>query len=109
MEHGRTVSHCASAAEIFIGWSFVTRIPKWLPNQRFVHATGTSTISASLAAGRNTSTLRPRRKCQQQTPKTTAAPAVSPAMIVWPNAYSAQSLESSAHTLVSCASPLTIL
>ena len=72
IEHGPHVSHCASAAEIFIGCSSVTRIPKWLPNQRFTHATGTSTISASFAAGRNSSTLRPRRKCQQQMPNTTA-------------------------------------
>ena len=86
MAHGAHVSHCASAAEIFIGWSFVTRIPKWLPNQRFVHATGTSTISASFAAGRKSSALRPCRNCQQQTPNTTAEPAVSPAMIVCPNA-----------------------
>ena len=82
--HGPHVSHCASAAEIFIGWSSVTRMPKWLPNQRLKPATGTSTISASFAAGRNSSWLRPRAKCQQQTPKTTAAPAVRPARIVCP-------------------------
>ena len=76
-------SHCASAAEIFIGWRLVTRIPKWLPNHRFTHETGTSTISATFAAGLKSSTLRPRAKCQQQTPNTTAAPQVSPARIVW--------------------------
>src|SRR5262249_4238403 len=97
------VSHCASLAAIFIGCSSATRIRKWLPNQRFTHETGTSTISAIFAAGMNVSTLRPRRKCQQQTAKTTADPAVNPANIVCPNAHSAQLLERSAQTLVSCA------
>ena len=83
---GWQVSHCASLAEIFIGWSWVTRMPKWLPNQRLTAEIGTRTISASLAAGLKVSTLRPRAKCQQQTPKTTAEPAVSPAKIVCPNA-----------------------
>ena len=50
---------------------------------------GTSTISATFAAGRNTSRLRPRAKCQQQTPNTTTAPAVSPASIVCTKAQSA--------------------
>src|SRR4051794_27002569 len=82
--------HCASAAEIFIGCRLVTRIPKWLPNQRLRHEAGTSTINATFAAGRKTATLRPRAKCQQQTPKTTAAPQVRPARIVWTNALKAQ-------------------
>ena len=34
-------------------------MPKWLPNHRLKPATGTSTISASFAAGRNSSWLRP--------------------------------------------------
>src|SRR5690349_13001292 len=101
--------HCASLAEIFIGWSSVTTIPKWLPNQRFAHDTGTSTMSASLAASRNSSTFRPRAKCQQQTPKTTAAPTVNPASIVCPNAQSDHLLERSFHTLVSWAWPFTTL
>ena len=58
------------------------------------HATGTSTINATFAAGLNSSTLRPRTKCQQQTPNTTAAPQVRPARIVWTKAYIAQRLES---------------
>src|SRR5690349_13223969 len=78
------VSHCASDAAIFIGCSWVTRIAKWLPNQRLTTETGTSTNSASFAAGRNSSTFRPRAKCQQETPKTTAAPQVRPTRIVWP-------------------------
>ena len=72
-------SHCASAAEIFIGWRLVTRIPKWLPNHMFAHETGTNTISATFAAGRKISTLRPRAKCQQQTPSITIDPKVRPA------------------------------
>ena len=64
----------------------MTRIPKWLPNHMLKHDTGTSTISATFAAGRNSSTLRPRAKCQQQTPNTTAAPQVRPARIVWTKA-----------------------
>src|SRR5262249_40233220 len=96
-ENGQCVHvfHCASAAEIFIGWSAVTRIAKWLPTQRFTDATGTRTISDNFAARLNVSGLRPRASCQQQTPKTRAAPAVSPARIVCPNAQSAQSLETS--------------
>ena len=72
-------------------------------------AAGTRTIRATFAAGRKVSAFRPRTRCQQQTPKTTAAPVVRPASIVCPNAHRAQSLETSAHTLVSCASPLTSL
>ncbi len=56
-EQGWHVSHCASEAEIFIGCSSVTRIPKWLPNQRLKTETGTSTISASFAARLNASGL----------------------------------------------------
>ena len=81
-EAGCSVSQSASAAEIFIGCNSVTRMPKWLPNHMLKHATGTSTISASLAAGRNISWLRPRTRCQQQTPNTTAAPQVRPASMV---------------------------
>ena len=61
-------------------------MPKWLPNQRLMHEAGTSKISATFAAGRNSSTLRPRKKCQQQTPNTSAAPHSTPARIVWMNA-----------------------
>ncbi len=87
----------------------MTRIPKWLPNHMLKLATGTSTISATFAAGRNSSTFRPRTKCQQQTPNTTAAPQVRPARMVWTNAYIAQRLVSSADTLVSTAWPFSIL
>src|SRR5215471_15680335 len=80
-EAGVWVSQSASAPEIFIGCRLVTRIPKWLPNQRFTQETGTSTHSATFAARRNVSTFRPQRRCQQHTAKTTAAPAVSPARI----------------------------
>ena len=72
-------------------------------------ATGTSTISASLAAGRNISWLRPRTRCQQQTPNTTAPPQVRPASMVCPKAQNAHLLVSSAETLVSWAWPFTIL
>ena len=70
--------------------------------------TGTNTIRATFAAGRNSSALRPRAKCQQQTPNTTAAPHVRPARIVWTNAYIAQRDVSSADTLVSTAWPFSI-
>src|SRR5690242_15127895 len=106
---GCWVVQSASAAEIFIGCSRVTRMPKWLPNHMLKLDTGTSTISATFAAGRKIEALRPRARCQQATPKTTAEPAVSPARMVCTNAYSDHSLESSAHTLVRCASPFTSL
>ena len=104
------VSHCASLAEIFIGWRLVTRIPKWLPNQRLTHETGTSTISATFAAGRKSSTLRPRAKCQQQTPNTTAAPRGQPREDrVDEGVVAPSGSPSSAQMLVSTAWPFTIL
>ena len=71
--------------------------------------TGTATISVSFAALRKRSTSWPRRKCQQQTPSTTIDPKIRPARIVCKYARSANPFERSAQTLVSCASPLTIL
>src|SRR4051794_41982433 len=78
-EQPEHVSHWASEAAIFIGCRSVTRMPKALPNIRFRLATGTSTISASFAAGLKVSAFLRRAKCPHPTPKTTAAPAAPPA------------------------------
>jgi hypothetical protein len=83
-EHGAHVSHYASVAAIFIGWACVVSMPKWLPYQRLKVETGTRTISASLAARMKSSTLRPRSRCQQATPRTTDEPTVRPANRTWP-------------------------
>ena len=79
------------------------------PDDEVRRETGTRTISASLAALRKTSTLRPRRKCQQETPSTTIAAVVSPARITCAKAQRANRLESSSQMLVSSARPSTIL
>ena len=107
--HGWQVSHCASEAAIFMLCALVTASPKWLPTTSWSSVTGTATISASFAALRKRSTLRPRRKCQQQTPSMTIDPKIRPASIVCTYARSANPFDRSAHTLVSCASPSTIL
>ena len=62
--------------------ALVTASPKRLPTTAGAASTGTATISASFAALRKRSTLRPRRKCQQQTPSITIDPKISPARIV---------------------------
>ena len=107
--HGWQVFHCASEAAIFMLCALVTASPKRLPTTSWSSVTGTATISASFAALRKRSTSRPRRKCQQQTPSITIDPKISPASIVCRYARSANEFDSSAHTLVSCASPFTIL
>ena len=88
---------------IFIGCCSVTTIPKLLPNQRLSAETGTRTIRDSLAARRNSSWFRPRRRCQHDTPNTRTAATVIPASIVCPNAHSAHFAVSVSHTLVSSA------
>ena len=107
--HGSQVFHCASEAAIFMLCALVTASPKRLPTTSWSSVTGTATISASFAALRKRSASWPRRKCQQQTPSMIIDPKISPARIVCTYARSANPFESSAQTLVSCASPLTIL
>ena len=46
-EHGWQVSHCASAAAIFIGWYLASITPSWLPTSIEQELGGTSTTSAS--------------------------------------------------------------
>ena len=107
--HGWQVFHCASEAAIFIPCALVTASPKRLPTDSWMSVAGTATISASFAARRNSSTLRPRRKCQHETPSITIEPKIRPARIVCSQAVSAKPLDSSAPTSVSCALPSTIL
>ncbi len=106
---GSQVFHCASEAAIFMLWALVTASPKRFPTTSCSRVTGTATISASFAALRNSSTSWLRRNCQQQTPSITIAPKIRPARIVCRYARSANEFDTSAQTLVSCASPLTIL
>ena len=109
-EQCEQVSHCASDAAIFIGCSCATRMPKWLPNHMFTQATGTRTISASLAARLNASGLRPRARLPAAHAQHHRCPGRQPAKIVCPErAHSAQSLDSSFQMLVSWASPFTTL
>ena len=93
--HGWQVSHCASDAAIFIPCALVTASPKRLPTDSWMSVAGTATISASFAARRNNSTLRPRRKCQHETPSMTIEPKISPARIVCTQAVSAKGFDSS--------------
>ena len=106
---GWQVFHCASEAAIFMLCALVTAAPKRLPTTSWRSVTGTATISASFAALRKRSTSWPRRNCQQQIPSTTIDPKIRPASIVCTYARSANPLDRSAQTLVSCASPFTIL
>ena len=75
--HGWQVFHCASEAAIFIPCALVTASPKRLPTDSWMSVAGTATISASFAARWNSSTLRPRRKCQHETPSMTDEPKIS--------------------------------
>ena len=52
-EHGEHVSHCASAAAIFIGWYVVSMMPSLLPTMRFSRIAGTSTTRAVFAVRKN--------------------------------------------------------
>ena len=107
--HGWQVFHCASEAAIFMLCCAVTASPNRFPTDSWIRVAGTATISASFAARRNSSTLRPRSMCQQATPNIRIDPKIRPARIVCRYAISANSLDSSAPTLVSCALPSTSL
>src|SRR6476661_5771646 len=107
--HGWQEFHCASDAAIFMLCALVTASPKRLPTTSWRSVTGSATISASFAALRKRSTSWPRKKCQQHTPSITSDPKIRPARIVCRYARSANPFETSAQTLVSCASPFTIL
>ncbi len=99
--HGWQVFHCASEAAIFIPWAVVTAAPKRLPTDSWMSVIGTATISASFAARRNSSTLRPRRKCQHETPSIMTEPKIRPARIVCSQAVNPKPLVSSDPTSVS--------
>ena len=81
--HGWQVFHCASEAAIFMLCAPVTASPKRLPTTSWSIVMGTATISASLVALRKRSTLRPRRRCQQETPKIMLDPKIRPARRTW--------------------------
>ena len=68
-EHGWQVSHCASAAAIFIGWYVVSITPSWLPTiMREERSPGSSTTSGEpRRAARRAPVLAPRRRCQAET------------------------------------------
>ena len=76
---GCSVSQSASTAAIFIGCASVTATPNSLPTPSWTIATGSPTTIASFAAARKTSTLRRRRRCQQDTPSTKNDAVTSPA------------------------------
>ena len=67
---GCSVSHSASVAAIFIGWASVTTTPNSLPTPSCTTETGSDDDHRQLGRVRKTSTFRPRRKCQQETPST---------------------------------------
>src|ERR1700756_4097871 len=48
-EHGWQLSHCASAAAIFIGWYLVSISPSLLPTNICTRITGKSTITERVA------------------------------------------------------------
>src|SRR6185503_16372619 len=73
-EHGWQVVHWPSAAAIFIGWYFVSLMPRRPPKNNANIAAGISTTMASLADRWNISVLVPRRRCQADTASMTAAP-----------------------------------
>ncbi len=87
-EAGCSVSQSASVAAIFIGCASVTATPNSLPQPSWTIDTGSTTMMASLAAARKTSTFRRRRRCQQATPRTRKPAVISPARMTWPQAKS---------------------
>src|SRR5262245_7977324 len=78
-EHGWQLVHCASAAEIFIGWYFVSITPRWLPTAKLRAEAGSSTTSDTTADRRNSSTSFPRRRYHAETASMTSAPVTSDA------------------------------
>ena len=76
---GCCVFHNASVAAIFIGCTFVVSIPNALPHQSWIAVSGIKQQDRSFAAARKTSTFRPRRRCQAETPSTTKPPVRQPA------------------------------
>jgi len=81
---------------------------RWLPNHRFTHDTGTSTISATLAAGRNYLPRCAAQEVQQQTPNTRRHAGQGPEDRVDEGVSTPPVLGDGAHTL-SDAWPFTIL
>ena len=69
--HGSQVFHCASEAAIFIPCALVTASPKRLPTTAGAASPARRRSARASPPGGRASTLRPRRKCQQQTPSTT--------------------------------------
>src|SRR5436305_13326305 len=80
----------------------VTASPKRLPTDSWIRVAGTATITASFAARKNNSTLRPRNKCQQDTPNITIEQKINAAWIVCKYAISENSFDSNTLTLVNC-------
>ena len=54
-EQGWHVSHCPSAAEIFIGWYVASITPRWLPTPSARKIEGSSTAIDTFAERVNTS------------------------------------------------------
>ena len=73
-EQGWQVSHCASAAEIFIGWYFASMIPRWLPTIRARMETGSSTTIASFGRAAEQLAVLVRRSCHADTASITHGP-----------------------------------
>src|SRR5262245_60134900 len=71
-EQGWHVVHCASAAAIFIGWSFAAPTPSSLPTNIAKIIVGTSTTSARRADLPKTSGFDFLRRCQADTASMTA-------------------------------------
>src|SRR4051812_28642869 len=79
-EHGWHVSHCASAAEIFIGWYVASMTPRWLPTPSARKIDGRSTAIETLAERVNTSVWWPRRRYQADTASMSTEPVTSEAV-----------------------------
>ena len=106
---GCSVFHSASVAAIFIGWAFVVWIPNALPHQSWTMVSGISSRIVSLAAARKTSTFRPRRRCQAETPRTTKPPVRQPARMTCTYAKIANVWNMIVAMFVACAVPVDLL
>ena len=103
---GSSVFHSASVAAIFIGCASVTTTPNSLPKISWMKDTGSTTMTARVAAPRNSPTFLPRLRCQQATPRTTNPPVSSPARMMCPHATSANSWKRISKMSFACARPV---
>ena len=101
------MSHCASAAAIFMGWNLVSLIPSLPPKNSTRAAAGRSTARATVADLRKAGTCRHWRRCQAEMPTRNVPATAKPPETVCVKAAMAVLLLSSAQIEVSRGMPST--